>query len=190
MPDRVPSDPSAVDAWIDERLEAYLDGDLPPEEAAVLDRVLATSPTWHEQADLARSIRSVLREAPALRCPPAVTETVLRTAWNDVQAASSFDQRLGQAIDRVSEGLRTAWAGWTRWMRPVAVTAALVGAVALAGVLGAPEHASVPETQVAQAREEVAWTLAYVSQMGRRTAEVVRRSDLDASLPTDSPNEP
>ena len=150
--------------WIDDRLEAFLDGELPEAERAVLDGALRADPAWQAELALARRIRTDLRALPTPACPPAVTEAVLRHARRRSPAAW---------LERIAEAARRHVAGL--W-QPSLAMAVLVAVVVAAAFLGrpAPPAPNIASAEVEQALDEVRWTLAYLSEVGRKTGRSVR----------------
>jgi anti-sigma factor RsiW len=59
------------DAWMDARVEAYIDDTLPPDERTRFEARVWADPHWQDQVERARSIRSALQSQ---RPPPAPTE--------------------------------------------------------------------------------------------------------------------
>jgi anti-sigma factor RsiW len=66
-----------LDAWMDARVEAYIDDDLLPDERARFEARLRTDPYWQEQVERARSIRTTLRSTSAPSPPTDLTDTIL-----------------------------------------------------------------------------------------------------------------
>lgn len=67
-----------LDAWMDARVEAYIDDDLSPSERARFEARLRADPYWQEQVSRARSIRTTLRSTSAPSPPTDLTDTILR----------------------------------------------------------------------------------------------------------------
>lgn len=150
--------------WVDERLEAFLDGTLPPDEHAAVARVLAGDADGQDDLFLARRIRDTLRAWPEPSCPPHVTEAVLA----QTRRAARDDRR-----DRVQAALR---ARWTMLWQPALAMAVLLLVVWTATLVGRPPEPS--RAEVEQALAEVQWTLAYLSEVGRQTGRAVRQDVL------------
>ena len=150
---------------MDERIEAYVDGDLPADEQARFERALQTAPRWRAHVEQARIIRDGLHTLPRLACPPSVAEAVQATV----------QQRQTDRAERAPQRrLR---------LRPSAVwTSAVAAALLLVIAFAALRHPSVPsdtetrpftEAEVEQATAEIAWTLAYLAQLGEETGRAV-----------------
>lgn len=152
-------------AWIDERLEAYLDGDLPDDEQAAVEQHLAADPSWEAEARLARQVRDALQALPQPTCPDRVTRTVLAEARRR-QRATRLD-RLRTWVEEV----------WLSLWQPALAMSVLLLLIASALLLGPPPQpaSSVAEQEdVQQALDEVRWTLAYLSEVSQQAGSSVR----------------
>ncbi len=160
--------PPETPAWLDARLEAYLDGDLPPAEHDAFERA-AFAPdaeaAWDAELFLARQIRDGLRALPQPACPPRLTDAVLARARH--QARADRSQRLRAWIAR----------HWAAWWQPALAMTVLLALVLSATLVERAEPALSPE--VARARAEVEWTLAYLSEVGRQTGRTVRHDVIE-----------
>ncbi len=74
------------DAWMDARVEAYVDDALPPEEHARFEACLWADPYWQEQVECARRIQGLLRSRNAPSPPAGLADALLRPV---AQSASS-----------------------------------------------------------------------------------------------------
>ncbi len=170
------------DEWMDARVEAYVDGALPPAERAHFEHVLSTAPRWQRAADEARTVRHVLRALPLAPCPAHVTDDVLLRTRRE-QHVPEEHVRAHRAPkrhvpDRKPLRRGRPHVGW----RPVAAMGVLAALVVCAALLGRPAAPpsytqSYTEAEVETAREQVEWTLAYLAHVGQRTGE-----ELDATL--------
>jgi anti-sigma factor RsiW len=84
----------------DDRLSAYLDGELDAAEREAVDGYLATSPEWRTERDEVAYARDALRALPMREAPPGFWEGVLspeltcarakrRSRWPRVAAAAT-----------------------------------------------------------------------------------------------------
>lgn len=73
LPNGLPSD-----AWMDARVEAYIDETLPPDERTQFEARLWADPYWHQQVTQARSIQNALRAQSPPPPPTDLTDTILR----------------------------------------------------------------------------------------------------------------
>ncbi|MDE2812682.1 MAG: zf-HC2 domain-containing protein [Gemmatimonadota bacterium] len=162
-------------SWTQERIEAYIDGELTPVEQDRLETHAATCAACAAELKDARRLVGELRDLPALTCPDAVSQALQ---------------------DRIYRTRQDRWrTAAKRWYKPLAAAAVLV---LIAGYhLFDPEP--VPPTfspkEVAQARRQVEWTLAYLDDLNSRMGTAVRddviqprlvqplRLNLDAILP-------
>lgn len=151
-------------AWLDDRIEAYLDGALSASERQAVEAALGQDPLadadWQAELQLARQIRDGLRTLPAPACPPHVAQAVLAQAARE--AAPPWLARFHAWMQRQLTAL---------WQPALAMTMVLLLVVSASLIKPAPPAVS-PE--VARARAEVEWTLAFLSEVGRETGQAVR----------------
>jgi anti-sigma factor RsiW len=148
-------DPPACRAVLD-RLEAYVDGELPREAGAALERHVETCPTCSGELALARQIRSGLRELPQPRCPDRV-------------AAAALDAAQLRSWSTVARG-------WLLAKRPLfALAAAGAAAAFVFVVVSRPEPAlQHSPAEVARAEAEIRLALSYVARMNRLVGSSLR----------------
>lgn len=183
-----PRDTSSQDEWMDVRVEAYVDGDLPDAEREAFEHVLADNPHWQAQVHHARRIRDALHEFPNLACPPQVTDAVL----------SETRRRSNGAQPRKDSGWMALWRGLgaelrTGW-KPAVVGLTLVLVVVASVLLGNPQRWFAPAEQPAaladrytqdeieQAETEAKWALSYVAQVSQKTGSTVEESILEENV--------
>lgn len=75
-----PSGPPS-DAWMDARVEAYIDGTLPPTERTRFEARLWADPHWEEQVERARSIHQALQSTRPPAPPTELADTILRCVF-------------------------------------------------------------------------------------------------------------
>jgi anti-sigma factor RsiW len=137
----------------DERLEAWLDGDLPPDEADAVATRVASDALWAEAADTARHLRRTLAAAPRHTAPPGFADAVLA--------------RLHHRPDRAAMPRRArTMPRWLRFAAPVVLAFLVVLATRLPHASTAPS----PE-EVAEARRQVEYALGLLSNIGAKTGE-------------------
>lgn len=172
---------------VDERIEAWLDGELPAEEARLLAAHLDGCAACAAAAEWARTVRDGLRGLPSHDAPPAAIERI--------KAAARERPRRGDVVP----------GPWSSRSRPglgafLALAAALVIALGLAFRLGpaapagtgdvraeAPEHLGPAATaEIERAESEVRLALALVGRYSRRAGDDVQRelADVATSSPT------
>ena len=157
-----------TDDWMDARVEAYLDGELPLQERVVFERTLAEDPLWEAEVLLAREVRASLRALPQPACPSFVTDAVLAQVHREARA-SVVEQVQGW----IEQHVLTLW-------RPALAMAVLVLLVVAGALVGRPPQ-PVPQyadVEVQQALDEVRWTLALLSEVGRQTGQSVKQDVL------------
>ena len=89
-PFKDPIDPD----WLDDRLEAFLDGELPGEEHRLVAEAIEADPHWQQEAALARRIQGSLQALPTPACPPAITRRVVWHARWDALRSALFPSNL------------------------------------------------------------------------------------------------
>ena len=155
-------------AWMQERIDAYLDGELSPAESAAANLHLARCPVCAEELQLARQVAGSLRSLPAVRCPDSIPEAV-RT-------------RIAAASD--AQWKANPWPWRHRWLeyfrRPaiVGLTTAVLFVV-ITGIVGNHREPSPEFTQaeIEQAESDAKLALAYLSRVTSR-AEATLREDV------------
>jgi len=148
----MPSTPPC--SWTQERIEAYIDGELTPAEQDRLEAHAATCATCAAELEDARRLISALRTLPSLTCPNAVSQALQ---------------------DRIHQTRQDRWrTAAKRWYAPLAAAAvlALIAGYHLFDPEPVPPAFSAKE--VAQARRQVEWTLAYLGDLNSRMGTAVR----------------
>ena len=168
-----PSFEPAPPDWMDDRVEAFLDGDLPPEEAARFSAQRAAEPDWDAEVFLARRVRDGLRAFHQPVCPPDLTHAVLAAV---------------RRVDRPGRWAQLrAWVDlhWSTFLQPSLGMALVAGLVVMASLFVQPEAttspnaADVSSAEVQAALDEAKWALAYLSEVGRQTGRSVRHDVLE-----------
>ncbi len=164
-------DASRLHNWMDDRVEAYVDGDLPADERTTFEQVLNEHPQWMHEVRQAERIHHELNDFPALACPPQVTQAVLeRTRFAD--QPPGWSDVWSQFWTQIDELTRFGW-------KPAMAMASLVMIVA-AAVLFSPAPSTVGGTsyttaEVERAEAQAKWALAYIAQVGDETQHTLRR---------------
>lgn len=157
--------------WVDVRLEAYLDGDISPEERRRLESYVAAHPEGADQLRLARMVRHELGAIESPSCPPEVTAAVM------AQARAEAARRRASIRSRFEEL-------WAAFLRPT-LAAASLAAIVIAGALvgGTPPHPTeqpaVNSAEVERALKETKWALAFVTEVSREAGQSIRRDVLE-----------
>lgn len=179
------------DDWMDDRVEAYVDGSLPPDEAARFEAVLDTAPHWKMQVRHAERIRTTLSERTLPSCPPECTEAILdqtvrASSQSQAPAVASSAPVDGVSwLDQVANALRVL----TQPAYSTVLAAILVAA--LAWLIADPivndtttepseptaSHIEAPYTDedVARAQAEAEWALAYISDVSQDASTTAGR---------------
>lgn len=164
------SDRAAFGEWV----EAYVDGDLSPEMMHQFEEAVRAEPALHLELEYARELRDRLRALPEIACPPDVTHSILAYAQQDVRRAP---------WRRIRWAVTSAWA---TALRPALSVGILIGVVVTGTLLTRPSGDSpqpvAVSDEVEQALMDAKWTLAFVSDIGRRTATSIRQEVLEERL--------
>ena len=183
-PDRFPSDSVPSDDWMDVRVEAYLDADLPAAERARFEHRLGQSAAWQQRVAQARRLQHALRALPAPACPARVTRQVLS------QTVKAGTERNSQERPSWAEPVR-AWAGRQAraFWQPALAMSLLVALVLSAALLGrspapseGPSAEHITEREVEQATAEVKWTLSYLAHIGEKAGASAQKALLEIPI--------
>jgi anti-sigma factor RsiW len=68
------------DAWMDARVEAYIDDTLPPDERTRFEARVWADPHWQDQVERAHSIRLALQSRRPPTPPTELTDAILTRA--------------------------------------------------------------------------------------------------------------
>lgn len=171
----------ASDAWMDARVEPYVDALLSPAERDAFEARLRNAPRWQSAVRRARRVQAGLRALAQPSCPPAITQAVVRKAragrpspYPDRPATSP---RAAEADSRAADRPRA-------WQPPLALALLLLlaAAVALLGQPTAPASNDRARTfthaEVQRATAEAEWTLAFLAQVTRETGATVHEDVL------------
>lgn len=151
------------DEWLDDRVEAFVDGTLPAGELHRFEAALAAEPALRDEIDLARLIGEELPTIGAARCPDHVVSGIMRDVRRDIR--SNFASRFAAAL---RQGIQPR-------LQPVlAMVLLLTVVISSSLVRRTPEPAPVASAEVTRALDEVKWTLAVLSDAGRQTGRSVR----------------
>lgn len=141
------------------RLEALVDGELEPTEAASLEKHFESCSDCARQYRFAIDIRQELRGLPELDTPQRVLQAVLGTARRKASRRWSWDS--------FWQAPRPAW---------IALGAATVAALLAVMILIPTQEPTVPErsAEVERATEEARLALAYLDKLTHRAAMDLR----------------
>ncbi|MFK7847449.1 MAG: anti-sigma factor [Rhodothermales bacterium] len=158
--------------WLDDRTEAYLDGELSIEEHNQFERLLQQDNDWQQEVSWAVTIRDELRAVPTPEPSPDLRKAILNEVRKD--AWSNFRSRLFSGFG--GEFLRdTLFRGaFLQWRPVLATLTLLVVASTFVFVINrpgtpTPDPEMISQAEVEQALAEAKWALGYVSKTGRLT---------------------
>jgi anti-sigma factor RsiW len=102
------------------RAEAYLDGELPPDEAAAFERELAASAEVAEALGAALLLRDLLGRMPPLEPPPGLEERILGALELEGRARARPSGEAGEEGAGAGSGVWAALRGTSWLLRPSA----------------------------------------------------------------------
>ena len=158
----------------DPMIEPYLDGELSADDARAIESHVAECEACAEELSLARQVSEGLAELTPLNCPDVVTARVRHTM-------SALPDRAG-SIAGESRARRTTRnkSLWRIAAAVVLVAAGVVLAVSQSRHSRPVDSANLHDTYTPEearlAQRQLAWTLAYVDQVTRRSMYSVGRS--------------
>lgn len=164
-------DSSRLHDWMDARVEAYVDGDLPADERATFEQVLDEHPQWMHEVRQAERIHQELSDFPTLTCPPQVTQAVLEHARTADQPSGWADvwDRFWAQIDELTRF------GWQPAVAMASLVLIVVASVVLSPAPSAVESSRYSAAEVERAEAQAKWALAYIAQVGDETQSTLRR---------------
>src|SRR5690606_11552303 len=117
--------------WAEARLEAFIDGTLPDEEARRVEYLIERDAGLREQARLAMVIREHMADLAAPPCPPEVVQTVLATAAREATLRDLRPHSAPSGLAAVTGWLQQLRKPMLRPALAIGFAAALLVAVAL-----------------------------------------------------------
>ncbi|NQV71634.1 hypothetical protein HQ496_00825 [bacterium] len=158
--------------WLDDRIEAYLDGSLPTQDLARFKALAAGNDEVQQALDVARLISASLRSLPDEPCPDFVSRNVMSHVRHDLRKSA------WQRVESFFMGIRITY------LKPVFAVAALVlivvSSTQIGGQVGVESAQS--EAEVSQALSDVKWTLAYLSGVGKNTGTTVKANVIEDQM--------
>lgn len=186
---------------MDERVEAYVDGDLSPDEQSTFVSILDDNSFWQMQVRQAERIREGLHELPEKPCPADITEAI----FEQTTGASAHAHASLPWWKNLLRQMMQAWrALMTAHRRPVvdyAVGIALVGMAAffivnpldtntsgtttnVSSTLNTdPIQAPYSNTDVQRATQRAYSAFNHVSRAGQKASDTVQKQLKNAAAP-------
>lgn len=158
---------SRTNDWFDERVEAFVDGDLTGQELLAFRERLDDDERLREQVRVAERITSTLGEAPTFTLPESMVRQAQSTG-SDSGRSDVSKQTSGRGL-RLIQSPRFVWTS-------VAAAAAIVFAVVLFPTQTQVQNfdnSEPTQAEVERALAEVKWTLALVSDIGNEREDIV-----------------
>ena len=162
--------------WLDDRIEAYLDGSLPPHELQRFKALAAENDDVQHAIDVARLISASLRSIPDEPCPDFVPKNVMAHVRHDLRKSA------WQRVESFFMGIRITY------LKPVFAVAALVLIVVSSTQIGGQSGGQIggqslqSEAEVSQALDDVKWTLAFLSGVGKNTGTTVKANVIEDQM--------
>lgn len=182
-----PHNRSPQHEWMDDRVEAYVDGELSADERARFERILDEHPHWQAQVNYARRIRDELHRMPRPTCPPQVTDAVMSQARQRANGQATQTESWWNWIWRELDiEMQTGW-------KPALAFATLLLIVVTSSLLSDPQSTAglfdqpavsqqYSTTEIQRAESQAKWAIAYIAQVGQSTGSTVERTVLEESV--------
>lgn len=175
---------SSYEEWMDQRVEAYVDGDLPEEERDRFEQILADDEYWRVQVRQARRIQDALHDLPTPVSPPSLTQSILSHTSRAHQPLPWWKD----ALQHLMHTWRALVAARRRPSVDYAVGLALVAVAVFfivmplndapsptqsASQLNTPLTAPYSPSEVEHAERKVKWTFGYLDDLADSAAHTV-----------------
>lgn len=150
--------------WNDS-VEAFVDGDLSAEEASRFASLMELEVAVATEVKMAKAIQNSFRSLAPVECPESITTAILKKARTDLMAAMRIN----------------GWHAVRKYFRPL-FRPVLAMTILLAMVLSSVwlgKSTTRIEPAVAEALNDVKWTLAYLAEVTRQTGSTVRAEALE-----------
>ena len=168
-----PLEKKTLCAWVSEKIDPYLDGELSAEESRVFDHHIDACIDCREELTLAQNVLNELRELPAQSCPDRVTGSL----YAGVETGPELTAHQTVSVRR--------WLGsW--FLRPAVAGVLAVIVFTTMFLVGRIERGTdeVTPDEVARATAEVQWTLAYVGNVSRWTGRTFQQKVIEERVVT------
>lgn len=194
---------SSYNEWMDQRVEAFVDGDLPEEERERFEQHLSDDAYWREQVRQARRIQTSLHELTLPSTPSDLTQSILNHTSRAATkgAHNGAPQPLSWWKDWLQNAVHTWRALVSARQRPVVDYAVGLALVAVgvffivvpindapsppsqnASQLNAPVTAPYSAEDVERAETKVKWTFDYLSTLSDDASTSIEASVRKALL--------
>lgn len=155
-----------LDIWAwDDSVEAFVDGDLSAEEASRFASLMELEVAVATEVKMAKAIQNSFRSLAPVECPESITTAILKKARTDLMVAMRIN----------------GWHAVRKYFRPL-FRPVLAMTILLAMVLSSVwlgKSTTRIEPAVAEALNDVKWTLAYLAEVTRQTGSTVRAEALE-----------
>jgi len=151
--------------WLDDNLEAFLDGDLSAQDAVRFRSMSSGIREVQDQMRLSELISTSLKSIPDETCPEYVAKSVMAHVRRDIRRST------WSKIESFFLGIKVSQ------LKPVFAVAVLLLVVISSTQLGKPGIQT--DAEISQALNDVKWTLAYLSGVGKTTGTTVRSNVIE-----------
>jgi anti-sigma factor RsiW len=148
-----------------DELEAYLDGEVSPERARMIEVHFVGCEDCAAEHALAVEAVGALRQLPTVSCPPTVV-------------AAAYER-----IESLTRPMRRPW--WQIAWRPALAVGVAGVLLWITGLVGRQQMATRPQytaMQIESARAKAKWTLTYIGQLSHKSAATLREELSDPNL--------
>lgn len=172
---------------MDARVEAYVDGSLPSDEKDRFEKACAHDERWKRQVKQARRIRNTLQATETPACPPECTTAILEQTVHAEAAAADADAEPLEPARSASWLDRLAGAFEVLTQPAYSTVAAALLVAGLAWMVAMPlaetdtngseptAEAAYSEEDIAEAKAEAEWALAYLSDKSQSATATAER---------------
>lgn len=174
--------------WMDDRVEAYIDGDLSADERARFERVLDEQPHWQVQVSYARRIRNELHSMPQPTCPPQVTDAVMSQTRQRANGHATETESWWNWVWRELDiEMQTGWKpalAFATLLLIIVTSSLLTDPQSTAGLFDQPATVSqqYSASEIQQAESKAKWAIAYIAQVSRTTGSTVENAVLKENV--------
>jgi anti-sigma factor RsiW len=166
---------------MDDRVEAYVDGDLSADERARFEGILDEQPHWQAQVSHAKRIRDALHRMPQPTCPPQVTDAVMSRARRRSNGQATTAEHWWNWIWRELDiEMQTGWKpalAFATLLMIIVTSSLLTDPQSTAGLLDQPTVSQqYSPTEIQRAESQAKWAIAYIAQVGQTTGSTMERA--------------
>lgn len=172
---------------MDERVEAYVDGDLPADERERFEAMLEAHPEWEKQVQYARRIQTELHTLPHASCPPQVLDAVFERTRQRTNGASATESWWNWVWRELDIEMHTGWKpalAFAMLLLVVVTSSLLTDLQNPAGLFDQPVTSSqqYSAAEIRAAETQAKWAIAYIAKVSQETGSTVENKVLEDNL--------